>query len=140
MQYRRYIGLVIRPEAPKAITARSPSSRYPWVFETSDKYGFDTGTQLPHLHEQMTLLISPVGPDPATRFKLDGRLTVEVVPELVRVSAELKTQLVLDLTDLQFADRQGVSVLRELRAQGAQLIGVSHYLRLLLGETPSDGN
>jgi len=88
----------------------------------------------------MTLRISPIGPNPVTRFKLDGRLTVEVVPELVRVSAELREQLVLDLTDLQFADRQGVSVLRELRAQGAQLIGVSHYLRLLLGETPSDGN
>jgi anti-anti-sigma regulatory factor len=63
-----------------------------------------------------------------------------VVPELKRVCAELEATVVLDLTDLQFADRQGVSVLRELRAQGAQLIGVSHSLRLLLGETPSVGN
>ncbi len=38
----------------------------------------------------------------------------------------------LDLTDLQFAGREGVSVLRELRAQGAELTGTSPYLRLLL--------
>ncbi len=80
----------------------------------------------------MTLRISPIGPNPVTRFKLDGRLTVEVVPELVRVSAELREQLVLDLTDLHFADRHGVNVLRELRAQGAELTGASPYLRLLL--------
>jgi len=88
----------------------------------------------------MTLRISAIEADPAGRLKLAGRLTAEVVPELRRVCAELKANVVLDLTDLRFADRQGVSVLRELKAQGAQLIGVSHYLGLLLGETLRDGN
>jgi anti-anti-sigma regulatory factor len=88
----------------------------------------------------MTLRISALEPDPAGKLKLDGRLTAEVVPELMRVCAELEANVVLDLTDLRFADRQGVSVLRGLKAQGAQLIGVSHYLGLLLGETPRDGN
>jgi anti-anti-sigma regulatory factor len=86
----------------------------------------------------MTLRISAIEVDPH-RLKLDGRLTVEVVPELRRVCAELEANVVLDLTDLRFADRQGVSVLRELRAEGARLINVSHYLGLLLGETLSDG-
>ena len=35
---------------------------------------------------------------------------------------------------------RGDRALRELKAKGAQLIGVSHYLGLLLGETPSDAN
>jgi anti-anti-sigma regulatory factor len=87
----------------------------------------------------MTLRISAIEADP-DRLKLDGRLTAEVVPELRRVCAELESNVVLDLTDLRFADRQGVSVLRELKAQGAQLIGVSHYLGLLLGETLRDRN
>jgi anti-anti-sigma regulatory factor len=87
----------------------------------------------------MTLRISAVEVHP-DRLKLAGRLTAEVVPELMRVCAEFKAHPVLDLTDLQFADRQGVRVLRDLRAQGAQLIGVSHSLRLLLGETLIDGN
>jgi anti-anti-sigma regulatory factor len=87
----------------------------------------------------MTLRISAVEVHP-DRLKLAGRLTAEVVPELMRACAELEAHPVLDLTDLHFADRQGVSVLRELKAQGAQLIGVSHYLGLLLGETLRDGN
>ena len=87
----------------------------------------------------MTLRISAIEAYPG-RVKLAGRLTAEVVPELMRVCAEFEGHPLLDLTDLQFADRQGVRVLRELRDQGAQLIGVSHSLRLLLGETLSDGN
>jgi len=88
----------------------------------------------------MTLRITSNLPGPTTRLKLDGRLTTEEVLEVRRACEGVEGRLVLDLTDLQFADRQGVSVLRELRAQGAQLIGVSHYLGLLLGETLSDGN
>lgn len=42
--------------------------------------------------------------------------------------------MVLDLTDLQFADREGVSALRKLWAHGTKLTGVSPYLRLLLNE------
>ena len=80
----------------------------------------------------MTLRISAVGSDSTTSFKLDGRLTAEEVPELLRVCVELTGPVVLDLTDLHFADRQGVSALRELKAQGAELTGVSPYLCLLL--------
>ena len=93
-----------------------------------------------YLHWAMTLRISVIEADPAGRLMLAGRLTAEVVPELMRVCAELEANVVLDLTDLHFADRQGVRVLRDLRTQGAQLIGVSHSLRLLLGEPLSDGN
>ncbi len=88
----------------------------------------------------MTLRISPSEPGPTSSLKLDGRLTAEEVLELRQACADAKGRLVLDLTDLQFADRQGVSLLRELRSQGAQLIGVSHYLGLLLGEKPGDRN
>ena len=86
----------------------------------------------------MTLRIIPIGPGPPARMKLDGRLTGEAVLELRRVCEGVKGHLVLDLTDLQFADRQGVGVLRELRAQGTELIGASPYLRLLLDGTPDD--
>ena len=88
----------------------------------------------------MTLRITSNGPGPTARLKLDGRLTAEEVLEVRRACAGVEGRLVLDLTDLQFVDRQGVTVLRELRAEWAQLIGVSHYLGLLLGETLSDGN
>ena len=88
----------------------------------------------------MTLRITSNERGPTARLKLDGRLTGQEVLEVWHACAKAEGRLILDLTDLQFADRQGVSVLRELTARGAQLIGVSHYLGLLLGETLSDGN
>ncbi len=86
----------------------------------------------------MTLLISSGGPGSTGPLKLDGRLTAEEVVELRHACAGVQGQVVLDLTDLQFADRQGVSVLREFKAHGAQFVGVSQYLGLLLGETRND--
>jgi ABC-type transporter Mla MlaB component len=86
----------------------------------------------------MTLHISLVGPDSTMGLKLDGRLTTEEVPELWRACAELTGQLTLDLTDLQFADRTGASVLRELKAHGAMFTGVSPYIELLIGDVPLD--
>jgi ABC-type transporter Mla MlaB component len=86
----------------------------------------------------MTLRISTIGPEPTMGLKVDGRLTSEEVPELRRVCAELKGQVTLDLTDLQFADRTGVSVLRELRAHGARFTGASPYIELLIGDVPLD--
>jgi ABC-type transporter Mla MlaB component len=80
----------------------------------------------------MTLQISAIGPAAVTNLKLAGRLTAEEVPVLSRVCAELTGRVVLDLTDLHFADRQGVCLLLELRAQGAELTGVCPYLLLLL--------
>jgi len=50
----------------------------------------------------------------------------------LRVCVGLTGPVVLDLSDLQFADREGVSALRQLRARGAELAGASPYLCLLL--------
>jgi ABC-type transporter Mla MlaB component len=80
----------------------------------------------------MTLRIIRVEPGPPATIKLDGRLTVAEVVELRHACEEVKGQLRLDLTDLRSVDRQGVSVLRELQARGAELMGLSPYMRLLL--------
>jgi anti-anti-sigma regulatory factor len=80
----------------------------------------------------MMLRITPIGPDPLAAVKLDGRLTGDHVTEVQRVCRAVKGRLILDLTDLQFADLQGVSALKELRAHGAEITGASPYIRLLL--------
>jgi len=85
----------------------------------------------------VTLRISPIG---SARLKLDGFLTGAETPALRRAWAGVTERLVLDLTDLRSADRQGVSVLRELRAQGAEIVGASPYIQILLGDTPTEGN
>ncbi len=96
------------------------------------------GTALPSIPIPMTLRITAAGPDPPATVKIDGRLTGEETPELRRVCTGIKGWLVLDLTDLQSADREGISVLRELRAKGANLIGASPYVQLLLHRPPRD--
>ena len=89
----------------------------------------------------MTLRIIEEGLSPPATVKLEGRLTGEEVPELRRVCGGMKGRLVVDLCDLQSADREGVRVLRELRARGAGLVGASPYLQLLLaGKAQSEAN
>lgn len=85
----------------------------------------------------MTLKISATGPE---RLKLDGELTGDEGPELRRVCAGVKGRLALDLTDLRSVDRQGAVVLRELLEQGAEMVGASPYIRILLGMAPAKGN
>lgn len=82
----------------------------------------------------MTLRITTTGPGPPAVLALDGRLTSDEVPELRRAVDEVGGEVTLDLAGLQFADRSGVSALRELKAHGVRIIGASPYITLLLGE------
>jgi anti-anti-sigma regulatory factor len=82
----------------------------------------------------MAIRITASGEGAARVLKVDGQLSGESALELVRACETAPGRLVLDLTDLRFADRRGVSMLRELRARGAVLQGLSPYLALLLGE------
>lgn len=86
----------------------------------------------------MTLRITAAGSGQSTTLKIDGRLTSEEVPELRLACDRVEGRLVLDLSGLQSADRQGVSVLQELRTKGVELIGASPYLQLLLDRAPAD--
>jgi len=86
----------------------------------------------------MTLRITPAGSGPSATLKVDGRLTSEEVAELRHACDRVEGRLTLDLSGLQSADRQGVSALQELRTKGAELIGASPYLQLLLDRASSD--
>jgi anti-anti-sigma regulatory factor len=86
----------------------------------------------------MTLKITLSGPGPAPVLTLDGRLTGHEVAELHRAVAEAGGRVVLDLTGLQFADRLGVTALRELKAHGVSYTGASPYIGHLIGEAPLD--
>jgi hypothetical protein len=88
--------------------------------------------------EVMTLRITLTELGPPAVLALDGRLTRDEVVELRRTAAEIGPPIILDLTWLQFADREGVRVLHELRAEGARFTDVSPYLELLLGDPTHD--
>ena len=60
---------------------------------------------------------------------LAGRLKAAQVHELSSTCALIRGHLRLDLTDLLSADAVGVDVLRRLRQNGAELVGVPGYFR-----------
>ena len=65
-------------------------------------------------------------------IKVDGRLLSGETAELVRACEGPVGTLVIDLSDLSFADDGGVRVLKELRANGAKLHGARLYVSTLL--------
>ena len=64
--------------------------------------------------------------------RVEGRLVCDGVKELRKVCAEPTHPLVLDLSNLQSADPEGICALRDLRARGAALEGADGYIRFLL--------
>jgi hypothetical protein len=69
------------------------------------------------------------------RLVLEGRLVGPWVQELERITRTMGTlaDVSLDLTNLTFADPDGVSLLRRLRASGVTLDGGSNFLSVLVG-------
>jgi anti-anti-sigma regulatory factor len=83
----------------------------------------------------MTILITRMQQDDTHLLKVDGQLSGDDSALLVDACEAVSGHIVLDLTDLWFADRHGVGTLRELRARGVTLSGLSPYLHLLLAAT-----
>ena len=65
-----------------------------------------------------------------------GRLTDEQVPDLLRVCAKLGP-IRLDLADLDSANLVGVEALRHLRNEGAEIVGATPFIQLLLNGSRS---
>ncbi len=63
---------------------------------------------------------------------IHGELLQEGVLELKRVCERVQGKLFLDLTNLTRADAEGLKSIRHLEAEGAEIVGASRYLELLL--------
>ena len=66
------------------------------------------------------------------RISIAGELVTEGVPELEQASGANGGGLELDLSDLRFADDNGVATLRRLIDNGAIAIGASPFIKNLL--------
>jgi hypothetical protein len=80
----------------------------------------------------MNLRVTVIAEGDGTVLRVDGRLLGNGVAELIRVSVRDAQPLTLDLSGLLFADADGVTALKELRARGARLRNVPPYVSLLL--------
>ena len=79
--------------------------------------------------------------DSILTIKVDGRLVSGETAVLVEAGEGHGGPLVVDLSDLHFADDAGIGVLRALKAQGARIVSARPYLALQLadGTTTSKG-
>jgi anti-anti-sigma regulatory factor len=71
-------------------------------------------------------------------LRLEGRLTTENLARFQQAYAELLAggrRLRLDLSGLQFADREAVVLLRALRQRGVAFVGASGFLDALLADS-----
>ena len=80
----------------------------------------------------MTVHISTTVKNGSTRMTIAGRLTQPNVRELEKACSSARGRLVVDVSDLRYADDVGVSRLLQLTTDGAQLEGASPFVELLL--------
>jgi anti-anti-sigma regulatory factor len=80
----------------------------------------------------MDLRLTVTRAETSTVVRVDGRLSVQGVREFERLAQTIDGPMVLDLTHLVSADDAGVTLLRTFAGQGAQLIGTTPYMQLLL--------
>jgi ABC-type transporter Mla MlaB component len=72
-------------------------------------------------------------------LRVEGRLTAEDLARFHQACADLLAGgrgLRLDLSGLQFADREAVALLRVLRGRGVSLVGASGFVDALLADSP----
>jgi hypothetical protein len=72
-----------------------------------------------------------------TILLVEGRLVSAYTDELARECRSLPPGLILDLKNLRGVDARGATLLAKLLSQGAQLRGVSPYVRLRIEQQHS---
>jgi anti-anti-sigma regulatory factor len=85
-----------------------------------------------HLPIVVSCLIRKTTGASTTLIQIHGRLTAEEVAELEAACLAADGTLFLDVMNLQFADKEGLNAIRKLASEGAQVVGASPYIRLLL--------
>jgi hypothetical protein len=78
--------------------------------------------------------ITSEGPD--TVVHIAGRLSAVAVAQLRKACDPIEGAFVLDLSDLLFADEEGIDAIRTLGETGAEVHGSSPFIQLLLDDTP----
>ncbi len=69
-------------------------------------------------------------------ISIAGRLTETAVGQLQEAFDQIESSLVVDLSNLVYADNEGIDILRAIIDKGAQVIGASPFIALLLGGAP----
>ena len=84
------------------------------------------------MNGRVRLKITTTAAGTVTTIKIEGELLREGVSELDTACGSVDGPISLDLSDLATTDAEGMQALKKLLATGAQLLGASPYIKLLL--------
>jgi anti-anti-sigma regulatory factor len=88
-----------------------------------------------HVGRAMDIRIDIETEGPVVILSISGRLVDSVTNQLTDICEPIEGDLVLDLSNLQFADDAAARVIRALTEEGAEIRGASSFIKLLI-----DGN
>lgn len=80
----------------------------------------------------MSFRINVIAAGDRTIVELAGRLGAEAADELLRAANPDASAVILDLGEVQSVDAVAANALKTLRDQGAELVGASRYVALVL--------
>ena len=83
----------------------------------------------------MEIRIDITSEGPETVVCIAGRLSGVSVAQLRKACDPIEGALVLDLSNLLFADDAGIDVIRTIDEKGAEVRGASPFVQLLLEDT-----
>lgn len=84
----------------------------------------------------MDIRIDYISNDSEPVFCIAGRLAGSAVTQLKKASDPIEEPMVMDLTNLLFADDRGIDAIRSLIDRGWQVRGASPFVQLLLKNMP----
>ena len=87
---------------------------------------------LPMEGERVTIRMSRQWSGDRRVLRIAGWLEGEDADELLQLATDSVPEVVLDFTDLQSADKQGLEAIRGLVERGVAVRGLSDYLEMLL--------
>jgi hypothetical protein len=84
----------------------------------------------------MDIRIDYISSDSKPVFSIAGRLGGSAVIQLKKACDPIEEPMMMDLTNLLFADDRGIDAIRSLIDRGWQIRGASPFVQLLLKKAP----
>ena len=84
----------------------------------------------------MDIRIDYITDGPETVVRISGRLASPAIAQLNKTCDPIEDPFVIDLSNLLFADENGIDAIRAIVKKGGQIHGASPFVQLLLDNAP----
>jgi hypothetical protein len=106
------------------------------IYKRTLQYCRFDGTHFAMKSNTMDMRIDLKSDETGTVVRIAGRLAGRSVTQLMETCDPIEDLLVIDLSDLLFADEEGINTIRNIAEKGAKLRGASPFIKLLINNAP----